>query len=195
VKLFVEKLKKLLKTVDPISKYCKMGLLYQVLRRTIMSKKEIAVALYQTMLLTNPNPSRKDVITAFMTHPELMMSEGGASTYNNIVRQAVSGGATSTPKVKSEKSKPTKNKVDKTVDVHEVGKSDTRQLYSKCFYREDEIVFIMANYDRDDTLKSQPQTPQAKKYTENTQTICIVGVPTDSETLSQVKERYTQINL
>jgi len=52
------------------------------------SKKEKAVAIYQSMIVDGQHPARKDVITRFMA--ELDMTQAGASTYQNTCKKECS---------------------------------------------------------------------------------------------------------
>jgi len=161
------------------------------------TKQEQAVELYNAHIAKNGSISRSEGMTLLQT--KLGMSVAGSSTYHSNTMKALGGTTPVKSTVHSEqalgrtKREKSTAHVTSTPDIEK--STDSRQLYSKVFHRGEEIVFIMSHYDRDDAIRCVPQTKQSKKYTENTLTFCVKGVPTDSETVSHAKAKYTLISI
>lgn len=164
-----------------------------------MSKKDQAFVLYAELLKTNPTPTRQQTID--MLVEKLEMTAAGASTYASMVRKndtppVIVSHKNSTPSPK----KTQHNVIDETSHTPKSGvaddssKVDKRQLYSKCYFKGDEMIFSSSHYNAEDAKNFVPSSSYTKKKVDGLESFTIVGVPTDTDTVSFLKNKYKVIS-
>lgn len=154
-----------------------------------MSKAQQAIELYKAHIAEHGSISSAEGISILMT--KLDMTKFGARTYHSNTLKAINDPSVKKSTVKVEKTaKPTKAASKSKKDEES---TDPRQIYSKCFYRDDEIIHIMAGYDPHEVVNRKPASIEGEAFIKGAGVICIVGLPTNEETLTQVQERYSLI--
>lgn len=163
-----------------------------------MSKKDQSFVLYAEFLKTNPTPTRQQTID--MLVEKLQMTAAGASTYASMVRNNNTPPVVLSPKNATPSPKKTQHKVideahpTKSVVADDSSKVDKRPLYSKCYFKGDEMVFSSSHYNAEDAKNFSPSTSYTKKKIEGLDSFTIVGVPTDTDTVSFLKSKYKVIS-
>lgn len=151
------------------------------------TKKEQAIELYKQLLTKDPNPSTGVVMKLFQD--KLDMTVAGSRTYASTVKSIVMGNTT--PSSPSPKTIKTPKASTSDAPIIETEKAtDKRQLYSKCYFKDDEVVMSSSHYDKQDALDFTPKTKEFKRRVEGLDSFTIIGVPADFETVTHIKKTY-----
>lgn len=156
------------------------------------SKQDKAIKIYRELMSSPVPPTRKAIIAEFMER--IPMTHAGASTYVANVKKLVGAVINDVQTGTTETIQP----IVETAEIVELNPVeeivDIKVIFSKCFCVGEEIVEIATAFTKREARKLQPSDSIVNKFGKVSE-ILIEGSPEDSDTKSDVKNKFELIRI